>query len=238
MADSEGGHRALSALGLAALGAVVALIAWLTLRSRPSTTAANTESEPAGKRTVESVPVADTPSPETTPTAKQAASTGPALDRAKRDQLRTLIWKAIGQPSPPERAPTKKGVAYVLPERPPWSTPPPGGGGDAAPGIEPKYIRERVRNDFFPLARKCYGDALETNPSLGGKVVLAFNIVGDAKTGGIVEAVDVLNESTLRDPDVIDCMRQSFLSVTFPPPANGGEVTVTYPIIFSNDDGG
>jgi hypothetical protein len=160
----------------------------------------------------------------------------PVLDRAKRDQMRALIWHAIGQPSPPDEPAPKRGAAYILPDRPPWPDAP--GPGDAAPGIEPRYVQERVREDFFPVARKCYGDALERDPTLAGTIVLAFNIVGDAKTGGIVEAVDVLNESTLRDPEVIDCMRQSFLSVTFPPPQGGGEVTVKYPIVFSNDDGG
>jgi hypothetical protein len=167
------------------------------------------------------------------------------LDRANRDELRALIWHSFGQPSPPEAAAPSKGAAYVLPEKPPWETSrlPPLDGDPAPPGepmghIEPKYIQERVRNEFFPLAKKCYGDGLEQQPDLGGRVVFAFNIVGDPKTGGIVEAVDVLNESTLRDPDVIECMRQSFLSVTFPPPENGGEVTVVYPVEFSNDDGG
>jgi hypothetical protein len=32
---------------------------------------------------------------------------------------------------------------------------------------------------------------------------------------------------------MIECMRQSFLSVTFPPPQGGGFVTVKYPFTFS-----
>ena len=48
--------------------------------------------------------------------------------------------------------------------------------------------------------------------------------------------MDVLDKSTLRDPEFIDCMRQSFLSVTFPPPEGGGMVTVEYPIVFSPGD--
>jgi hypothetical protein len=163
----------------------------------------------------------------------------PVLDRPKRDELRTLIWQAIGHPPPDPGAPTRA-AAYVFPERPPWGEirwdAAPGGRG--SPGIDPKYIQQRVREDFFPLARKCYEDALEHEPNLGGRVEFAFNIVGDAKIGGIVESVDVLNAGTLRDPEVIDCMRQSFLSVTFPPPPEGGTVTVVYPIAFSNDDGG
>ena len=66
--------------------------------------------------------------------------------------------------------------------------------------------------------------------------VLAFDIVGNQNIGGIVEQVDVLDKSTLRDPEFIDCMRQSFLSVTFPPPEGGGMVTVEYPIVFSPGD--
>jgi hypothetical protein len=164
----------------------------------------------------------------------------PQMDPAKREEVRRLIWEALTHAAPPEEAPPKRGAEYVLPDKPPWELPS-AMGSDAAPAppngrIEPQYIQERVRNDFFPLARQCYATGLSQNPQLAGKVVFAFNIVGDAKTGGIVEAVDVLNESTLRDPMVIDCMRQSFLSTVFPPPAGGGEVTVLYPIIFSSDD--
>jgi len=164
------------------------------------------------------------------------------MDPEKREQLRALIWQAIGRPSPPPAPPIKRRAQYALPERPPWEdAPKPPDGADAAPvngRIDPRYIQQRVREDFFPLARKCFEDGLAQDPTLAGTIHFAFNIVGDEKTGGIVEAVDVLNKSTLRDPDVIDCMRQSFLSISFPPPANGGEVTVIYPIVFSNDDGG
>lgn len=34
----------------------------------------------------------------------------------------------------------------------------------------------------------------------------------------------------------VECMRQSFLSVTFPPLKGGGYVTVKYPVEFSPDD--
>jgi hypothetical protein len=161
-----------------------------------------------------------------------------AIDPERREELRRAIWEAIAHAPPPEAAPSKRGAPYVLPDRPPWDVPAPRAN-DAAPGIpgiDPKYIQQRVRDDFFPLASGCYDDALTRAPGLHGKVVFAFNIVGDARTGGIVEAVDVLSESTLRDPEVIDCMRQSFLSVVFPPPASGGEVTVVYPIEFAPDD--
>jgi hypothetical protein len=157
----------------------------------------------------------------------------PPLDRAKRDAMRALIWQAFGRPAPePAPLPTKA-HAYVLPVRPNWPEGPDGG---TFGHIDPSYIRDAVHNDFFPLARQCYDTARANDPKLGGSVVLAFNIVGDEKIGGIVEAVDVLDKSTLRDPDMIECMRQSFLSTTFPPPAGGGTVTVEYPIVFAPED--
>jgi hypothetical protein len=157
----------------------------------------------------------------------------PPLDRAKRDAMRALIWHAFGRPAPePEPLPTKP-QAYVLPVRPNW---PEAGDGGTFGHIDPSYIQEAVHNEFFPLARNCYDTARAKDPKLGGSVVLAFNIVGDEKIGGIVEAVDVLDKSTLRDPDMIECMRQSFLSTTFPPPSGGGTVTVEYPIVFSSEE--
>jgi hypothetical protein len=149
------------------------------------------------------------------------------LDRAKRDQLREAIWRSLGEEAPDAAPPAKP--AYVLPELPPW----PEGPSDSGPGIEPKYIQERVRKEFFPVALKCYTDMTDRIPDAGGSVVLAFDIVGNQNIGGIVEQVDVLNKSTLRDPQFVECMRQSFLSVTFPPPKGGGWVTVGYPIEFS-----
>jgi hypothetical protein len=158
----------------------------------------------------------------------------PVIDKAKRDEMRTLIWKAFGETPPPSPATPKK--RYVLPEHGDMWTGSEGIASDAEPGIEPEYVRSSVRAQFFPIAQKCYGDALGKSPNLQGEIDLWFVIVGDAKVGGIVESVDVLNKSTLRDPDVVECLRESFLGVTFPPPKGGGVVTVEYPIVFSPDD--
>jgi len=155
----------------------------------------------------------------------------PVLDRQKRDELRAAVWRSLGRDLP-DAAPAK--TAYVLPEVPPWPDDPGDDSGRA--GIDPQYVQDRVHNEFFPLARKCYGDMSDRIPDAGGRVVLAFDIVGNQNIGGIVEQVDVLDKSTLRDPEFIDCMRQSFLSVTFPPPEGGGMVTVEYPIVFSPGD--
>ncbi len=156
----------------------------------------------------------------------------PVIDKAKRDKMRELIWKAFGEPAPTRAAPDKK--RYVLPEHGDMWTGTEGVASDAEPGIEPEYVKlQRARAILLGRAEVRYGDALATNPKLEGEIDLWFVIVGDKNVGGIVESVDVLNKSTLRDPDVIECLRESFLGVTFPPPKGGGVVTVEYPISFS-----
>jgi hypothetical protein len=223
------------------MGAVAALIVAIGLavwfRFHPS-------DEPAAAKNAAGADEAtEGPAPVARPAPSARAPQAPAMppiDRAKRDAMRELIYKAFNQPAPPVTPPSKS--TYVLPEHGPgWTGKEiPGQTGSAEVGIEPEYIQDSVRQQFFPVAKKCYVDALTTNPALEGRINLWFVIVGDSNIGGIVESVDVLNKSTLRDPDVIECLRESFLGVTFPPPKGGGAVTVEYPIVFSNsdDDGG
>jgi hypothetical protein len=150
------------------------------------------------------------------------------IDAAARERLRETIWGALGE-GIPDSGSEHPSTAYVLPVSVPD---PPGDAG----GMEPSYIQDRVRHDFFPFARDCYAEALKETGDLAGQIVLRFIIVGDSKIGGIVESVDVLDKSTLRDPAMIECIRESFLGTKFPPPEHGGWVSVEYPISFSPDD--
>ncbi len=146
-----------------------------------------------------------------------------------RDRMRDLIWQAFGQAPPPNET-SRPNVPYVLPSAVPE---PPG-----IPGrIGPQYIQDRMHADFFPMARDCYDEAAKRSPGLEGTVVLRFAIVGDAHVGGVVESADVMDRSTIRDQAMIECMRESMLSMTFPPPETGGFVTVEYPVNFSPDEG-
>ncbi len=152
------------------------------------------------------------------------------LDSAAREKIRHAIWGALGEAAPDGGGePPSAAAACVLPVSVPD---PPGDPGK----MEPAYIQDRVRHDFFPFARDCYAEALKATSDLTGTIVLRFIIVGDSKIGGIVESVDVLDKSTLRDPAMIECIRESFLGTKFPPPEHGGWVSVEYPISFSPDD--
>ena len=149
--------------------------------------------------------------------------TDPEARRETREALREKLGARFPRPqassAPPPVAPA------ALPEPIP-----------EGPSIKPEYIQQRVREDFFPLAKGCYEDMLKLHPKATGKVALHFTIVGDESVGGIVEAVNVGDESTLRDDEFDTCMTESMMSMSFPPPKGGGVVTVVYPIDFSPGD--
>jgi hypothetical protein len=163
------------------------------------------------------------------------------LDRVRadhvREQLRALFAEAgvraiPGAPlDPPPTAPSASAVR-TMPMVP---------DGDGGPGrIDPSYIQSVVRNDYFPLAKQCYANALERNPKLAGTIEMSFRILGGPGIGGVVDDAKLGDGTTIDDAELRTCMRESMMSVTFDAPPEGGEVTVIYPIRFSpeDDDGG
>lgn len=152
-----------------------------------------------------------------------AAITKTIADRGVREALRKRIlagWAAQGDPE--VAAAAKQG------RFPPAPT---GDGG----GMDPAYIREVFRDDFFPMARQCY-DELLSRKDAGGRVEMSFTIVADEKLGGIVEDVAVESDGGVADEKMTTCMRESMSTLAFRPPAHGGIVTVVYPIEFSPED--
>jgi hypothetical protein len=93
-----------------------------------------------------------------------------------------------------------------------------------------QYIREAVREQYFPIARSCYEELLARQPAASGKVVMSFAIVGDGEDG-VVDRVELDDDTTLDDPELSLCMRESMYSTIFePPPPGAEETTVVYPI--------
>jgi hypothetical protein len=144
-----------------------------------------------------------------------------AAARKRRDALREDIYRGLGQKPPDATAKTPETNSL------PASSPVP---------LDRKYIQERIRSDFVPLASQCYEALLEKNPTARGKAVFSFKIVGDTGTGGIVESAELVEGTTLTDPEFAYCVSESLLSLSFVPPPNDGWVTVTYPLDFSPDD--
>ena len=102
--------------------------------------------------------------------------------------------------------------------------------------MDPKYIQEVVRGEFFPMAEKCYEELLTRKKGAKGRIEMSFTIVADEKHGGIVEDVGVDSDGGVADEKMTTCMRESLSTLAFRPPAHGGYVTVVYPILFSPGD--
>ena len=71
--------------------------------------------------------------------------------------------------------------------------------------------------------------------AVGGDVVLELSIVGNDDLGGVVETVEVDEESTtLDDEEFVTCVRESMYTTMFDAPPDGtNSITVTYPFSFS-----
>lgn len=145
-------------------------------------------------------------------------------DRKARDELRQRIaqaWAAEGEAASAagrprarlEPAPTKDGE-----------------------GMDPAYIQSVVRSDLWPMVGKCYEELLARVPAAKGRLELSYTILGEEDVGGLVDEVEVKAEGSVVDEELATCVKESTLSIAFRPPANGGKVTVVYPIVLAPDD--
>jgi len=108
--------------------------------------------------------------------------------------------------------------------------PAPVGSGNQAREALGKYIKQTVRSQFVPVARDCYGELLSREPSAAGTLNLSIVVGGHSSVGGVVESVEALPDSTLRDPSFVTCMVESMMAVQFDaPPDDRGRVSFTYP---------
>jgi uncharacterized membrane protein len=145
-------------------------------------------------------------------------------DRAVHDELRKRILAGWAAEAAPEVAAAARQGRFV-------PAPTTDGG-----GMDPQYIREVFKEEFYPMAKKCYEELLSRKDASAGRVEVSFSIVADARLGGIVEDVSIASDGGVADDKMTTCMRESMSGVSFRPPAHGGVVTVVYPILFSADD--
>ncbi|MFO0636313.1 MAG: AgmX/PglI C-terminal domain-containing protein [Nannocystaceae bacterium] len=115
-------------------------------------------------------------------------------------------------------------------------------GGDAsdepATGtLDKDYIQARIKEDLVPLAQECYESALEDDAAVAGKLTMHFDIIGDESVGGVVDGAEIDPSSEIEHPALLECMRESMMSLSFAPPEGGGTVSVTYPFVFASTDG-
>ena len=220
--------RALSffaALPLAALAAYFLLRDEGAARAEASPASVSATDEPAPEPAARPSPSSTETKPKPKPkTESPEDARRRALIDQKRAQIRELIEARKhglpkGEAAPDAEPATTTDSAPV---------PPPAIRGE----LDKQYIQDGVR-EIIPVIRECYNEALALDEALAGRMVLSFQILGDQEVGGVVDQVEVdERESSLADPHMRECVRQSLYMVELPPPEDGGIISVTYPFNF------
>ena len=154
-----------------------------------------------------------------------------ARSRAERDRVRRRIVDAIaargraGGPGAATDEPARAAAADDPKDR--AADLPPRGEEPAAGGLVDRsgnhgYLLRVMNEELMPLADECYALARASQPELAGMLALDVELLGDAEIGGVVDVVRPSAINELHDPLLLECMRESILSVTLPAPPQGG----------------
>jgi len=93
-------------------------------------------------------------------------------------------------------------------------------------GALDKDVIRRVVREHIGDVRACYSTGLERDPKLTGRVSIQFTI---GPTGEV--SLAVVQESSVKDPEVGRCITDAVKAWKFPEPEGGGNVVVTYPFV-------
>lgn len=210
---------------------------WLLLRDEASR--AGTEARGSEPRAAAVEVERDRPSAaEAEARAEPRASTPPsrARSKAEREAMRRRILEAMQAregAAGREGGGTKEGAdgagkagepgpeAPELKRRPDDEAPAPGNLIDRTGNHG--HLVKVMNEDLMPLVDECYALARETQPELTGLLVLDVEMIGDADLGGVIESAVLGKENELVDPALVECVQESLLSVTLPPPPEGGK---------------
>jgi hypothetical protein len=91
-------------------------------------------------------------------------------------------------------------------------------------GALDRDIIRRIVRAHINEVRSCYNAGLTKDPNLQGRVSVNFVITGVGTVGS-----SVVQESTLKDSSVANCIAKAVKRWKFPKPRGGGNVIVTYP---------
>lgn len=98
------------------------------------------------------------------------------------------------------------------------------------------YLTRVMSQELIPLADECYAMARERAPELAGMMELDVALVGDEDVGGVVESVEVSANNKIKDPELLECVRESLMATTLPPPEQGGRDAFMMSMKFAPDE--
>lgn len=157
-----------------------------------------------------------------------------ARDRARRDDLRRrIVERQAAREAESSRGRSSGGDDE--PESPPLT--------DRIGGRDD--LARLLQGDFMPLADECVTAAQERRPGLEGMFAIEFDVLADPDVGAVVDTIEIPTDAALAadgqpwDPELVECMRESAYSLSFPPPPKGGRDEFMVSLrIGSDGDGG
>jgi hypothetical protein len=211
-------------LGLIAAAGVVLAVAWFWRQESRSASLAGGRIDPPQQRgTAASAPRSGAPA--LSPAAPSSRSR--AESRARRDALRTQIVRALeGQPrapEPPSPSVASASKSAVLKNR---------------LGAERQPLVDYINEDFVPLASECIDQAEQRNPQLTGMLAIGLEIVADEALGGVIDRAEPAARNQVRDEELIECVRQSALTVVLPAPLITGRESIEITLRLGTWDAG
>jgi len=131
----------------------------------------------------------------------------------------------------------REAIRSARAKRPSSGSPPQADRQETDPALYAQEIRDALR-EIQPLLKECYESALENDEQLEGKLVLSYVLGGDESVGGIVEESQIIAEKSGDDlahnEALVQCVTETVYTIDIDPPP-GGEMNVTYPLLFSMD---
>lgn len=149
---------------------------------------------------------------EPTPGAGASSASASALPpdvptvRMRREMLRTKILTAIldeASAPPPREEPEHKGRSLTKALV-----------GVPAVNFPTEYLADIYTKQLGPLTRQCFEEAEKRKPGVGGTVEVRYVIVAAPHLGGYVEDATI-DESTIDDDELEECVHEAVLDLTF-----------------------
>ncbi len=224
------GHKDRSGARAALFGLLIAIaLATAAMLRGPPRAASSKEHEAHADENAEraDIKTSDEAAPARSKVAPAVGTGGPIAGQRGWGATNARSSRSLAAPDPLRKdAPDVGGGALPLTD-PPGREGHPDGHDEAALGD--MHVR------WKEMARGCYEQAAARRPGLKGKVAFQSVIVGDPNVGGIVESTELKDAGTLDDRELLTCLRESILTLPFPPPRDGNWYRFNFPANFEGD---
>jgi hypothetical protein len=208
--------KAMKRLGVVSALAAAVIAVWYLQRPRTASEAPADEPLPVA---AELARTGSAPSPGTSPPVRPAVAVSTVTRLASTDERRELAKRIADARA--SRAAIHAPPRPQLPEQP-------------EEALSPPQIRDAMRA-VIPHLAACYRTAVVTLPSASLSIVAEITLTGDPDVGTLIDAKELVDDTGQPLPAAFDdCLRSTFFTLALPPLAEGDQLEVRYPFMFSS----